>query len=167
MVMMKMGLFEYIPPHGQEDRNLHQQLQQIWEPGFQRPKRSNQCHVQVAGEANLGNDSRNEAEWGKRIHLKIVPGLEHGVCPCRLQIHHRGKIDWKSMVLGSREQIDGDRPTMKKLLADLLAKSPLGAQDLGAPTEGIRKDVEAARNKLGEQRHSVSRKGEELPDRPH
>ena len=68
----------------------------------------------------------NEAKWRKYVSLEIAPGLEYGVCPRGLLIDHRGKINLKSMVEGSRKQVDGDRPAMEQLLTDFLTKSPLG-----------------------------------------
>ena len=55
------------------------------------------------------------------------------------------------MVEGGRKEVDGDQPSAEQIPANLLAEGPFGAQNLQAPTERIREDVEAARNKLGEQ----------------
>ena len=62
------------------------------------------------------------------------------------------------MVEGGRKEVNGDQPATKQLSANLLAKGPLGAQNLRALTEGIREDVETAR---------VPCKGEEWPELLH
>ena len=102
---------------------------------FEWPERSHQRHLQVVGETDLGQKSRNEAKGREHISLEMIPALKHGVCPRSLWIHHRRKIHRKPMVEGGRKKVDGDRPSTEQIPANLLAEGPFGAQNLLAPRE--------------------------------
>ena len=53
------------------------------------------------------------------------------------------------------KQVHRDRPPAKQFPANLLAKSPLGAQDLRTPTERIGQYIQVPRNELREETDGV------------
>ena len=79
MVMMKVGLFEQIPPSWQEEGNLHQKLQKVREPRVLRPERSHQGELQPPRLPDLRQYSRDEAEGREGISLKPIQTLKHGI----------------------------------------------------------------------------------------
>ena len=79
--------------------------------------------------------------------MEAVPPLKHSIGPYCLVIHHRKKVNLKIVVQGSGEQVNIHWPTTEKLLTDLLAKGPFGAEDLGAPAKGVCQNIELPWNK--------------------
>ena len=152
---MEMGLTEKIPALRKKDWNIHQKVEKVREPRTEWPKGSYQRHFQVAGAANFGKNPLDEAERRECICLEMIPRLDHRVYCRRLGIRHGRKVNLEAMVEGGGEQVHRHRPTAEKLQADIYAGGPLGAEDLAPAAERVRKNVEAPRDKLGEQTDSV------------
>ena len=151
MIMMEVGLHEQIPPSWQEGGNRYQKLQKVREPRVLRPKRSHQGELQSPRLQDLCQDSRNEAERREGISLKTVPTLEQGIGACRLWIHHWQKVHREMVVEGRSKEIDGGWSLVKKLTKSLGTQGPLGANDFALAAQGIREDIQLARNELGKE----------------
>ena len=107
------------------------------------------------GAENFGKNPLYEAEWREGISLEMIPRLDHRVHRCHLGIRHRRNVNLEAMVKRGGEQDHRHQPTPEKLQADIHTEGPLGAEDLGTAAERVSKDVEAPRDKLGEQTHST------------
>ena len=88
MVLMEVGLTEQIPTLRQEDRDLHQKVEEIRKPRPEWPKGSHKCQLQIVGASNLRKDPLDKVERREGISLKMIPGLYQGIDRHRLRICH-------------------------------------------------------------------------------
>ena len=151
MKLVEVGLTEQILTLRKRDRDLHQQVKEIQKPRLEWPKGSHKSQLQIAGAADLGKHLLDKAERKEGVSLKMIPGLDQGIYRRRLRIRHWGKIHLEAMVEGGGEQIHSDWPKAEKFTTHILMKSPLRAEDPPTSTESVCQDVQATRNKLGEQ----------------
>ena len=81
MVVVEVALFEKIPPGRKGHRNIHQKLEEIWEPNSLGPKGGDQSHLAIFGDPELRKNLLDKSEWGKGISQRPVPRLKHRIDP--------------------------------------------------------------------------------------